>query len=180
MSHYGDMPTFANSAATSSTFTVADGTLVSGTTTGLHYGDVTDAYKRQFMAAKFVGNQSYIGNGGATMSRVNEKAIASEVKNKLRVVRVFLVDPDERLPVESRILHKTEELITDATDQELFFGIPVASLLEGHNKLRASTEWEQRGKTKKGLKEIRIRDLVMSVTTLAEFSSRPVAEASDE
>ncbi len=94
----------------------------------------------------------------------------SNGSSKLRVVRVFLVDPDERVPVEKRVLHKTEEITTDATDQELFFDIPVSELLKAHNKYRETIEWEDsEGEAKTGLKEVRVRDLTMSVTTLAQF-----------
>ena len=95
---------------------------------------------------------------------------ASNGHAKLRVVRVFLVDPDDRVPVEKRVLHKTEEITTDATDQELFFDIPVSDLLKKHNKFRETIDWEDdEGEQKTGLKEVRVRDLTMSVTTLAQF-----------
>lgn len=95
-------------------------------------------------------------------------------KSPLRVVRVFLVDPDDRIPLEKRVLHSSGEITTDATDQELYFSIPVQELLWAHNAYRATVRWKDEGS--KGepepLKEIRIRDLVMSVTTVASFPSR--------
>lgn len=100
-------------------------------------------------------------------------------KAELRIVRVFLVDPDERVPIDKRVLYRSEEIITDNTDQELFFGIPVNDLLKDHNAFRATVEWEEKTsegtKTKTGLKEVRIRDLFMSVTTIAKFESRSAA-----
>lgn len=96
-----------------------------------------------------------------------------DVTSKLRIVRVFLVDPDNRVPVGKRVLYRSDELTTDATDQELYFDIPVNDLLKAHNAERADVEWEEKTsegtKTRKGLKEVRIRDLVMSVTTIAQF-----------
>lgn len=96
-----------------------------------------------------------------------------QIKSKLRVVRVFLVDPDDRVPVAKRVMHRSDEMTTDATDQELYFDIPVNELLKKHNAERAEIEWEEKTtegtKTRKGLKEARIRDLVMSVTTIAQF-----------
>jgi hypothetical protein len=92
---------------------------------------------------------------------------------KTRIVRVFLVDPDTRVPVEKRVLHRTEELTTDDTDQELFFQLPVTQLLAKHNAYREGVEFDEKesGETKrrKGLKPVRIRDLKMTVVTLAEF-----------
>lgn len=95
-------------------------------------------------------------------------------KDKLRIVRVFLVDPDERVPLDQRILYKSGEITTEATDQELYFDIQVAELLRSHNKLRAGILYKEPGSKEAAepLKEIRIRDLVMSVTTIAEFALR--------
>ena len=114
------------------------------------------------------------GNGNAaTIATPKSKEIAHMANaNKTRVVRVFLVDPDERIPVTKRILHKTDEIITDETDQELFFGIPVADLLKSHNEFREGHEVEEKeGETTKRrkLKSVRIRDLTMTVVTIATF-----------
>jgi hypothetical protein len=82
------------------------------------------------------------------------------------------VDPDERVPVANRILHKSDEMVTDETDQELFFGIPVADLLKSHNAFREGHEVEEKdGDTTKRrkLKPVRIRDLTMTVVTVASF-----------
>lgn len=115
--------------------------------------------------------QGYGADSGLNFLKQHE--VNMSAKNgaaKLRVVRVFLVDPDERVPVEKRVLHKTEEIITDATDQELFFDIPVSELLKQHNKFRETIAWEDdKGEEKTGLKEVRVRDLTMTVTTLAQF-----------
>lgn len=81
----------------------------------------------------------------------------------LRLVRVFIVDPDENVPMESRLLHKDERL-TDLTDQELFFDYNVKEILEKHNKFRVTlTDKEQtkaQGKEVR-LEPIKIRDLQM-------------------
>lgn len=126
--------------------------------------DARDAYKHAY-AGQLLGNLYQQGS--------QDMAAPVAVKPKLRIVRVFLVDPDERVPVESRILHRSAELTTDATDQELFFDIPVNDLLKKHNELRATVKWEEKTaegtRERMGLKEARIRDLVMSVTTIATF-----------
>lgn len=97
----------------------------------------------------------------------------NNVMASLRIVRVFLVDPDERLDVSKRVLHASEEKTTDETDEELFYQLSVPALLTDHNKLRAEQEWEEDTddgvKKHKGLKEARIRDLEMRVVVIAEF-----------
>lgn len=167
-----DLPTFtASSLTTNTTSGTARGggtgsyTVTSDGTQRLNLHDAADYYK-----AAYGGAGQQFGNlfgGSQTMST------PVAVKPKLRIVRVFLVDADERVPVESRILHRSDELTTDATDQELFFAIPVNDLLKKHNELRATVKWEEKTaegtRERTGLKEARIRDLVMSVTTIAQF-----------
>jgi hypothetical protein len=167
-----DLSDLPNFTASNYTTTVTRGD--TGNNFNMWTGDSTDPYAvpeqfyRRFNAHKAVGAIASIGNCA------QPKEDPMSATNKLRVVRIFLVDPDERIPVDKRILHKTEEMITDATDQELFHGIPVADLLKDHNMLRATIEWEDgEGKSKTGIKDARIRDLVMSVTTIAQFDGRP-------
>mgnify|MGYP001564396029 CR=1 FL=1 len=161
------------------------GSITSASTSGASLGSVTLANgtsaiplnyaqdPRQFYGSALQGQQ--IGNFGSFQQAGVQMAAPAISKSKLRVVRVFLVDPDERIPLEKRILHRSEEMTTDATDQELFFGIPVQDLLKTHNAMRTAIKWKDadaKGEAEP-LKEIRIRDLVMTVTTIAEFQSRP-------
>ena len=87
----------------------------------------------------------------------------------LRLVKVLIVDPDERLPLESRLLHESETKLTDLTDQELFFELDMKELLSEHNATRASTV-DKKASEKTGnsvkLDPIRIRDLRMVVCVL--------------
>jgi hypothetical protein len=55
-----------------------------------------------------------------------------------RILRVILADPDENLPVEKRVLFQGPEKLTDLTDQELFFELPVQDLLAKHNECAPS------------------------------------------
>lgn len=89
-----------------------------------------------------------------------------------RVVRVFIFDPNESLALESRLLFKSNEKLTDLTDQELFFELPMADMLTKHNELRAKTvDKTQTAKLGKEmyLETVRIRDLKMVVVTIAQF-----------
>lgn len=88
---------------------------------------------------------------------------------KRRIVKVIIADPDENVPLESSILYTEEEKLTDSTDQELFFEIPIKELLDAHNAKRVT--WVNR-KVKdrtENLEPARIRDLKMVVVTIAEF-----------
>ena len=89
-----------------------------------------------------------------------------------RIVKVFIADPTDSLPLDKRILYSGEEKLTDLTDQELFFEVPIKELLDAHNAVRAVTR--DRKQTEKFGREVflepaRIRDLKMVVTTVAEF-----------
>lgn len=131
---------------------------------------VTEAQNYQQHAAAMLKN-GVVPSNFVFMEK--EPMNAAVKQPKLRVVRVFLVDPDERVPVDQRMLHKSDEMITDATDDELFFKIPVQTLIDDHNKLRNSVEWEENGpagvRRVVGLKPIQIRDLSMQVTVIAAF-----------
>lgn len=106
-------------------------------------------------------------------ARKEDTMAIAQKEPKLRVVRVFLADTDVRVPVEKRMIYASDEMTTDATDEELFFSIAVKDLLDAHNKARAEVKWEEDTDTgtkeRTGLKPLRIRELSMQVTTVAQF-----------
>ena len=57
-----------------------------------------------------------------------------------RIVKIFIVDPDENVPLEQCLLHRSEEKFTDLTDQELFFELDIKNMLQDHNADRERTE----------------------------------------
>lgn len=89
-----------------------------------------------------------------------------------RIVKIFIADPNENLPLDKRVLHKGEEILTDLTDQELFYEVPVAELLAKHNEYR-KTVLDKKQAEKFGrdifLEPARIRDLKMVVVSVAQF-----------
>lgn len=89
-----------------------------------------------------------------------------------RVVQVFIVDPDERVPLEKALLYQGEQKLTDATDRELFFEIDIKRLLDRHNEERVQI-LDKEATAKSGrdvyLEPIRIRDLKMVVVNIATF-----------
>jgi len=92
--------------------------------------------------------------------------------SSLRVVKVYIADTNENLPMMSRVLYTGEEKFTDLTDQELFFEIPVTALLATHNIVRGQTiDKKQAEKFGRDifLEPARIRDLRMVVVAVASF-----------
>ena len=89
-----------------------------------------------------------------------------------RIIKVFVADPNENLPLEQRVLYSGEEKLTDLTDQELFFEVPINDLLKKHNAIRVKTiDKAQAAKFGRDitLEEAKIRDLKMVVVTVATF-----------
>ena len=87
-----------------------------------------------------------------------------------RIVRVFVSDPDESLPIASRVLYQGEEKLTDLTDQELFFELPIGDLLAKHNETRAKTIDKEQSRDRGRdvmLEPIKIRDLKMVIVNVA-------------
>ena len=104
---------------------------------------------------------------------------AAEVKPKetqivstARIVKVFIADSNDNLPLDKRVLHTGAEQLTDLTDQELFFEVPISELLAKHNAVRTATV-DKKQAEKFGrdifLEPARIRDLKMVVVTVAQF-----------
>ena len=95
-----------------------------------------------------------------------------ENKVATRIVKVFIADTNENLPVEHQLLHRGEERLTDSTDQELFFEIPINEILKTHNELRSKTK-DKKASERHGkeifLEPVRIRDLKMIVVQVAAF-----------
>jgi len=89
-----------------------------------------------------------------------------------RIVQVFIADPDINVPLESALLFKSEPKFTDATDQELYFEVPITDLLKAHNEKRKT--WLDKDASRKAGKDIalepaKIRDLKMVVVNIAQF-----------
>lgn len=99
-------------------------------------------------------------------------APAPAVKNQMRVVKVYIADSDENLKLQERLLYTGDEKLTDFTDQELFFEVPMGELLSKHNAVRAKTV-DKKASEKFGrdifLEPVRIRDLKMVVVEVAVF-----------
>jgi hypothetical protein len=115
-----------------------------------------------------IGQQAALGmQAAAAKPNFPQKAAPT-----MRIVKVIIADTDESLPLDRRVIYTGPEHVTDLTDQELFYEIPIATLLAAHNKLRVETfDTSATVKLQRDvlLKPIRIRDLKMVVVTVASF-----------
>jgi hypothetical protein len=105
--------------------------------------------------------------------QIQQPALAiKEQSMTARIVKVYIADPNENLPLDKRVLHSGEEKLTDLTDQELFFEVPINELLTKHNEFR-KTVIDKKQAEKFGrdiyLEPARIRDLKMVVVNVAQF-----------
>lgn len=89
-----------------------------------------------------------------------------------RIVQVFIADPNENVPLDKSVLYTGDQKLTDLTDTELYFEVPIAQLLADHNKARVT--FLDKDATKRAGKDVfldpvKIRDLKMVVVTVAQF-----------
>lgn len=103
-------------------------------------------------------------------------AAAQPTQNQMqnrRIVQVFIVDPNEDVPLENSLLYQDEKPhLTDLTDQELFFELDIKAILEKHNTMRVliPNKEASEGKAKDVfLEPAKIRDLKMTVVNVAAF-----------
>ena len=80
-------------------------------------------------------------------------------KQGRRIVQVLIVDPDPNVPLEMAILHHGKQMVTDSTDEELFFELDIQDLLKQHNARREEAK----------LPPVRIRDLKRHVMTVLQL-----------
>ena len=104
--------------------------------------------------------------GELPVTKINEEA--------RRYIQVFVVDPDSKIPLDKAVLYKGDPQMTDLSNEEFFFTIPIMALLKTHNEFRKSHVIEDDFATtektrKRHLKPIRIKDLSMTVVTIAQF-----------
>lgn len=86
-----------------------------------------------------------------------------------RIVKVFVADPNENVPVDKCLLIQGEEKLTELTDQELFFELDIKAALEKHNAYRVTVRNKAVKEREEFLEPARIRDLKMTVVTIAQF-----------
>lgn len=92
-----------------------------------------------------------------------------EVMSTRRLIQVLIADPNENVPLDMCLLHKGEQKLTDLTDQELFFEIDIKTILDAHNTKRVLLVDKKVKERTENLEPARIRDLKMTVVTVAQF-----------
>lgn len=164
--HNDDVPTFLAHSYASNTFTAQD--LYYGQQGSLNNlkqssGIIPQAIKRTDLTLTDI-----LRNANALSATKEESTIMATV----RIVKVYIADTNDNLPLDRRVLYRGDEHLTDSTDQELFYEIGVADILEKHNAERVKTT-DKAQSTKFGrdifLEPVKIRDLKMVVTTVATF-----------
>jgi hypothetical protein len=112
-----------------------------------------------------------------TVQELFAKAQATEKPNpqpmsQRRIIQVFIADANDNVPLDQSVLYRGEQKLTDLTDAELYFEIPINDLLKAHNEKRV--KWTDKEASKRSGKDIfldpvRIRELKMVVVTIANF-----------
>lgn len=132
------------------------------------------------------GNQTFgLGNavGGGLVNLQAMKAINHQDVNNLmnimkeekvtkqsrRLIKVIIMDPDDKVPLNNCILYTGSEKLTDLTDQELFFELDIKNLLNTHNAERIKIVDKTVKERTENLEPIKVRDLRMVVVTVASF-----------
>lgn len=86
-----------------------------------------------------------------------------------RIVKVYVADTNDNLPLDKTLLYSGEEKLTDLTDQELFFEIDIKSILDKHNEYRTTVINKTVKDRTEYLEAAKVRDLRMTVVTVAQF-----------
>lgn len=88
---------------------------------------------------------------------------------KRRLIKVIIVDPDDRVPLDKSVLYSGSEKLTDLTDQELFFEIDIKNVLDKHNADRIRIVDKTIKERQEYLEPVKVRELRMVVVTVASF-----------
>lgn len=156
-----EMPAMASSAHT---HTIYAGGALAGQSSGL-IGLAGAAPLNQF-AQQALAQQYNSAKEQAKAAKPKEPIMAAAVR---RLVQVFIADANENVPLESSLLYSGEQKLTDATDQELFFELDIKTLLEDHNKKRVKLIDKKVKERTEYLEPAKVRDLKMTVVTIASF-----------
>lgn len=108
----------------------------------------------------------------AALNRQKQQENQIMANTSRRIVQVFIADPNENVPLEQSVIYKGDQKLTDLTDAELFFEVPITELLKSHNEKRVKfldKEATKRSGKDVVLDAVKIRDLKMVVVTVAQF-----------
>lgn len=163
----GDLPTMASTAYASTTSNVGDlwtsGALVNQYPGHQRMGvQMTPEWQKNEELAQF------IVRGQKAQAAVNNVLKETDMASR-RMVQVFIADVNDNIPLDKCLLYTGEPKLTDLTDQELFFEIDIKGALEKHNAERVKMVDKKVKERTEYLEPARIRDLKMTVVTIASF-----------
>lgn len=121
-------------------------------------------------SAGIFGPQGAQGEKGPTGGKLFQQE--DSMAQQIRIVKVFIADTNENIPLEQQLVYRGDEKLTDLTDQELYFELNMNDLLAKHNEKRRKIV-DKKVAEKSGrdvyLEPARIRDLNMVVVNIASF-----------
>lgn len=167
----GDLPTISNYMSTSNTYVPGSNLQALGTTL-----DNTMAVYDNGTAQGY-GMADALAARGRRLSHTSHNHVATltvpttimEDKVSKRIVQVFIIDPNENVPIENSLLYSDQPHMTDMNDQELFFELDIKAKLEAHNAKRVKLVDKKVKERTEYLEPARIRDLKMVVVDVAKF-----------
>lgn len=166
-------PALPQMTASAHTHALYDGTGNTMSTLGLVTTDHTTAVNQAGHWNNLIGGSA--AQAQQIIKRVHleqaqqQKEIEQVADPKRRLVKVVIIDPDDRIPLEKCILYNGSEKLTDLTDQELFFEIDIRDILHGHNEIRKKLTDKTVKERTEFLEPVKVRDLRMVVVTVASF-----------
>ena len=165
----GDIPHIASSNYTNTAYALSSN--------GLGWVDNSSASAGQWLHVPS-GTSAWPPSGAQELKRyvaaqtsIQAKPVVADMADKTisRFVRVIIVDPNENLSLEDRLVYKGEEKFTDLNDQELFFELEIKAMLAAHNEKRVKTVNKTVKERTEYLDAAKIRDLRMVVVNIATF-----------
>lgn len=109
------------------------------------------------------------GDPNGTLNIKQPKEDAKMANTARRIVKVYVADTNDNVPLDATLLYSGEEKLTDLTDQELFFEIDIKTILDQHNEKRVTYINKAVKDRTEYLEPAKIRDLKMTVVTVAQF-----------
>jgi len=164
----GDMPRISTSAYTSNTYVPGINTL-GAVGMGLNEFDLDTFTTANTTAGVTRADRRLSQQFIARPTHVTEPVETEVADQKTRFVRVLIVDPNDNIPLDDRLIYSGSEKLTDSTDQELFFELDIRDLLAKHNEKRVKVIDKAVKERTQYLEAAKVRDLRMVVTTIAAF-----------
>jgi len=95
-----------------------------------------------------------------------------EPMTDLRIVSIYVVDPDENLEPKDALVHIKENFMTDLTNEDILVDLELKEALANHNTKRIKIVDEDRSDDRGKevmLKTVKIKDLIIKINTLQTF-----------